>query len=133
VFQGLSLQFLVRWLGVTERREDHHERNARLKLAHAALAHLSRAAEQNPRHEKAVEQITARYQERIANLNDGLAEVLGWSDQREHWVAARRFRIEGLQAERRELIKLRREHQVNEELMHHLEYELDLEEARLKV
>jgi NhaP-type Na+/H+ or K+/H+ antiporter len=132
VLQGLSLPLLVRWLGVTERHEDKHERNARLRLAHAALEHLTRSAEQNPRHEKAVQQISARYRERIADLNDELAEVLGWSDHREHWIASRRLRLESLEAERRELIRLRREHQVNEELMHQIERELDLEEARLR-
>jgi CPA1 family monovalent cation:H+ antiporter len=132
VFQGLSLPFLVRWLGVKERHEDKHERNARLKLAHAALVHLNQVARQNPRHEKALQQITAQYQERIQDLNDDLAEVLGWSDHREHWIATRHLRLESLEAERRELIKLRREHQVNEELMHQIERELDLEEARLR-
>jgi Na+/H+ antiporter len=132
VFQGLSLPLVVRWLGVKERHEDKHERNARLKLAHAALAHLNKVAEQSPRQEKALLQITAYYQERIEDLNDNLAEVLGWSDHREHWIATRRLRLDSLEAERRELIKLRREHLVNEELMHQIERELDLEEARLR-
>ena len=132
VFQGLSLPLLIRWLGVRERREEKHERDARLKLAHAALTYLNQLAEQNPRHEKALQEVTAHYQERIQDLNDELAEVLGWSDHREHWVAARRLRLDTLEAERRELIKLRREHQVNEELMHQIERELDLEETRLR-
>jgi monovalent cation/hydrogen antiporter len=132
VLQGLSLPLIVRWLGVKERHEDKHERNARLKLAHAALAHLNKVAEQSPRQEKALQQVTAYYQERIEDLNDDLAEVLGWSDHREHWIATRRLRLDSLEAERSELIKLRREHQVNEGLMHQIERELDLEEARLR-
>ncbi len=131
VFQGLSLPFLVRWLGVKERGENKAERNARLKLAHAALAHLGKVAEQSPRSANALRQVIAHYQERIEDLNDELAEVLGWSDHREHWIATRRLQLESLDAERRELIKLRRDHQVNEELMHQIERELDLEEARL--
>ena len=132
VFQGISLPFLVRWLGVKERREDKAERNARLKLAHAALAHLSKMAEQDPRSANALRQVTAHYQERIEDLNDELAAVLGWSDHREHWIATRRLRLKSLEAERRELIRLRRDHQVSEELMHQIERELDLEEARLR-
>ena len=103
-----------------------------VSLAHAALAHLNKAAEHNPRNGKALQQVTAYYQDRIADLNDELAEVLGWSDHREHWIATRRLRLESLEVERRELIKLRRSHQVNEELMHQIERELDLEEARLR-
>ncbi|HWW02586.1 MAG TPA: Na+/H+ antiporter [Candidatus Acidoferrum sp.] len=132
VCQGLSLPLIVRWLGVRERHDDKHERNARLKLAHAALARLNKLAVQSPRQEKALQQVTAHYQERIEDLNDDLAEVLGWSDHREHRVATSRLRLESLEAERHELIRLRREHQVNEELMHLIEHELDLEEARLR-
>jgi CPA1 family monovalent cation:H+ antiporter len=132
VFQGLSLPLLVRRLGVRERSDEKHERNARLKLAQAALAYLGKVAGQHPRHEKALQQVTAHYQDQVEDLNDELAEVLGWSDHREHSIATRRLRIESLEAERRELIKLRREHQVNEELMHQIERELDLEEARLR-
>jgi Na+/H+ antiporter len=132
VFQGLSLPWVVKWLGVKERHDAKHEREARLKLARAALAHLNKAAEQSNRHETALQQVAAHYQERIDDLNDDLAEVLGWSDHREHWIATRRLRLESLEAERRELVKLRREHQVNEELMHKIEHELDLEEARLR-
>ena len=40
--------------------------------------------------------------------------------------------LEALDAERREMIKLRREHKIDEELMHRIERELDLEEIRLK-
>ncbi len=65
-------------------------------------------------------------------MNDEFAGVLGWSDHREHWIATRRLQLESLETERRELIKLRRDHQVDEELMHQIERELDLEEARLR-
>jgi CPA1 family monovalent cation:H+ antiporter len=132
VLQGLSLPFLVGRLGVKERRDEKHERNARVKLAQAALAHLKKEDEHNPRQAKALQQVTALYQERIEDLNDELAEVLGWSDHREQWVATRHLLLDSLGAQRRELIKLRREHQVNEELMHQIEHELDLEETRLR-
>jgi CPA1 family monovalent cation:H+ antiporter len=132
VLQGLTLPLVVRWLGLKERHDEKQERNARLKLAHAALAHLNKMADQNPRQEKALRQVSAHYQERIEDLNDELADALGWSDQREHWLATRGLRLDTLRVERRELIKLRREHQVSEDLMHQIERELDLEEARLR-
>ena len=132
VFQGLTLPVIIRSLGIRVRHDDKDERNARLKLARAALQHLDKVAGQNPRHEKALKQVIALYQERIENLNDDLADVLGWSDHRELWVTTRRLRLDSLRAERRELIKLRREHQVSEELMHQIEHELDLDEARLR-
>jgi CPA1 family monovalent cation:H+ antiporter len=132
VIQGLSLPFIIRWLGIRERYDGKDERDARLKLAQAALAHLEELAGQNPRNETTIQQLRAIYQERIRNLHDDLADVLGWSDQREHWIFTRRLKLESLAAERRELIKLRREDQLDEELMHKIERELDLEETRLQ-
>ena len=40
--------------------------------------------------------------------------------------------LEALDAERRELVKLRREHKIDEELMHQIENEIDLDETRLR-
>jgi CPA1 family monovalent cation:H+ antiporter len=131
VFQGLSLPFIIRWLGVAGKSDDHDEREARLKLAHAALAQLNELAKGTPMNEKAVERVTAIYEDRIRHLNDQIADVLGWSPDRERLVASRKLRLEALRAERRELIKLRRGHQVDEELMHKLEREIDLEETRI--
>jgi CPA1 family monovalent cation:H+ antiporter len=131
VLQGLSLPLIIRALGVQGRPDDHNEREVRLKLAHAALARVNELAEHWNRNETVVQQVSAQYQERIQQLNDQLAEVLGWSPDRERLVATRKLWLEALRAERHELIKLRREHQVEEELMHRLEREIDLEETRI--
>src|SRR5262249_34474149 len=132
VLQGLSLPFLVRWLGIKEQPDEKHERAVRLKLAQSALDHLAKMAERSEKHESALEHVAAVYRERIAHLRDDMAELLGWSEHREHLIATRRFRLECLGAERGELITLRRERRIDEELMRRIEYELDLEEARLR-
>src|SRR5260370_5558133 len=128
VLQGLTLPYIVRRLGVKERPNDKHERDARLKVAHAALEHLNKLGQEKHAHEAALQRVTAIYQERIHHLNDALAEVLGWSNDREQLIATRRMLLEGLGAERRELIKLRRERQIDEELMHKIEHEMRSEE-----
>jgi len=46
VFQGLSLPWIIRALGVKERKSEEIERDARLKIAHAALARLNQLAGQ---------------------------------------------------------------------------------------
>lgn len=130
VCQGLTLPWLVRWLGVRERHQEKHERDARLQLTRAALDHLEKATGKHARHEQAVRQVAAYYQHRAEDLNDDLADVLGWSHHREQWTVVRRLRLESLEVERRELLRLRREHKVDEALMHQIEHELDLEEAR---
>jgi monovalent cation/hydrogen antiporter len=132
VLQGLSLPFLIRRLGVRQHLDSEHERRARLKIAHAALGHLNNLADQKNVNEIALQRVTGQYEERIRHLNDSLAEALGWSSDRERLIAGRQLWREALQAERRELIQLRRQAQVDEDLMHRIEREIDLEETRLK-
>jgi CPA1 family monovalent cation:H+ antiporter len=132
VLQGLSLPFLIRRLGVTVRPDDSQEREARLKIAHAALAHLNTLAEQKNVNEEALQRVIGIYEERLRHLNDQLAEVLGWSTERERMVATRRLLLQAVEAGRRELIKLRREHRLDDELMRRIEHEMDLEEVRLR-
>ena len=131
VFQGLSLPFLIRWLGVKEPRSEQHERDARLKIAHAALARLNRLAEQPRANEPAIEYLTRLYQERISHFTDNLAAVLGWSPDYERRVATRQLWLQALDAERKELVQLRRNHEIDEHFMHQVQHELDLEEASL--
>ena len=131
VLQGLSMPFLIRRLGAEGKSDDHDEREARLKLAHAALARLNEVAKGSSTNEKAIQRVTAIYEERIQQLSDQIADVLGWSPDRERLVETRRLWLEALRAERRELIKLRRSHQIDEELMHRLEREIDLDETRI--
>jgi Na+/H+ antiporter len=131
VFQGLSLPFIIRWLGVAGTSDEQDEREVRLKLAHAALAQLNELARDAHLNKKALEHVNVFYEDRVRYLDDQIADVLGWSPDRERLVASRKLRLEALRAERRELIKLRRAHQVDEELMHKLEREIDLEETRI--
>jgi Na+/H+ antiporter len=132
VFQGLSLPFLIRWLGIKEPKNEHREREARLRIVHSVLARLNRLAEQGTLNEAAFQQVTGIYQERANHFNDSLAETLGWSPDHERLVATRQLWLQALSAERNELVKLRREHAIDEELMHRIEHEIDLEEARLR-
>jgi monovalent cation/hydrogen antiporter len=132
VVQGLSLPFVVRRLGVHEEHDEEHEKQTRLQLAHAALAHLGQLGEQVGTHEAALRRVTDFYQDRVRHLTDDTAEALGWSEERHRFVEARRLWREAIAAERRELIRLRRQARVEEELVHRLEHEMDLEETRLR-
>ena len=132
VVQGLSLPLVVRWLGLKDGHDGQHERQTRLKLAHAALARLNEIAEQTPANEAALKRVTELYEDRVRHLTDDLAETLGWSDDRHRLIETRRLWREAIAAERRELIQLRRHARVEEELVHQLEREMDLEETRLR-
>jgi monovalent cation/hydrogen antiporter len=132
VVQGLTLPMVVRWLGVHEPPDNRHEREVRLKLAHAALAHLNQLAEEQTLNEEALKRISALYEDRVRHLTDDTAEVLGWSEDRYRVVETRRLWREAVGAERRELIHLRRQARIEEDIVHQLEREIDLEETRLK-
>jgi hypothetical protein len=78
-----------------------------------------------------LDSVAAAYHERLHHLQDELAEALGWSPTRQRTLEGRRLRREGLDAERRHLLALHRDHRLSKDLLHKLERELDLEEARL--
>jgi CPA1 family monovalent cation:H+ antiporter len=132
VGQGLSLPWVIRRLRVvTGQSEEHHEREARRATAHAALARIEKLAAEERFTPEAISAVEAIYQERLHHLGDELADVLGWSPARQRSIESRRLRRAALEAERRQLITLYREHRLSKELLHRLEHELDLEEARL--
>ena len=132
VGQGLSLPWLIRRLKVqTGHSDEHQEREARKAATHAALARIERLAAEEKFTSDAVNTIEAIYRERLHHLVDEVADVLGWSPERQRSVESRRLRRAAVEAERKQLIALHREHKLSKELLHKLEHELDLEEARL--
>src|SRR5581483_4007866 len=105
---------------------------ARLKLAQAAVARLNEIAFETHADTEAVRRVLDIYDRRVRRWNDPLGDALGWSDSRQTYVMTRFLLLEAAKAERRELIRLRRENGVDEELMHRIEREIDLEESRLQ-
>ncbi len=130
--QGLSLPWLIRRLRVAaDQTEDHAERDARSAAARAAISRIDAVAKAENLSPDAARAATASYRERLSHLDDALAEALGWSPERQRSIETRRLQREALAAERRQLIDLHREHRLSKELLHKLERELDLDEARL--
>jgi len=132
VGQGLTLPWLIRKLGVsTDHSDETMEREARRSAAHAALARLEKFAAEERLTPEAVSLVETIYQQRLHHLGDELADVLGWSPTHQRYVESRRLLRAAVEAERTQLIALHREHKLSKELLHKLEHELDLEEARL--
>jgi len=132
VGQGLSLPWIIRRLKVeTGHSDEHQEREARKTATHAALARIEKLAAEEKFTPEAVKAIEAIYRERLHHLGDEVADVLGWSPERQRSIESRRLRRAAVAAERTQLIALHREHKLGKELLHKLEHELDLEEARL--
>ncbi len=132
VGQGLTLGPLIRRLGVhAERAEEKHEAAIRVSLAKAAQAQLDRVAGEGGLPPAAIAALRLEYENPIRHLSDEQAQVLGWSSQREEWVALRRLRREALKAERSKLVELHQSGKTPQELRYQFERELDLEEPKL--
>jgi Na+/H+ antiporter len=132
VFQGLTLPALIRFLGVADdgipAREELEARNA---MSGAVFEKLNdvRHGEKFPG--SALDAVENFYRERALVLQDQLADELGWSTRRHHVLSVRRLNRMMIAVQRRELLAMRRSGRIGDDVMHKIEHELDLEEARL--
>jgi len=122
VLQGLTLTSLIRWLKLGTDPSAHEEHmRARVALGKAAVAAIDAVAanEQMPR--DLVARVRAEFSDRI-----GAAMPHG-----EHSFSfGRDLRLAAVRAERQELIRIWRAGEISDEILHHLEEELDYEEQR---
>jgi CPA1 family monovalent cation:H+ antiporter len=126
VVQGLTLAPLIRRLklGTDHSARDEH-RLARAAMGKAALAAVERAAGEGGLLPDVVERIRADFAERMAAASP-LAQMADSSH-----THATRVRFAAVRAEREELIQLWQDGKISDEVLHHLEEELDYEESRL--
>jgi monovalent cation/hydrogen antiporter len=131
VFQGLSLPFVIRALGVEDDGLDaKEEAKARIHAADAALARLEELVDEEWVRPETAERMRGlmgfrrnRFAARFASDDDGAIE--------EQSLAYQRLRRELLDAERAAVVRLRREGRINDDVMHRVTRDLDLEDARL--
>jgi monovalent cation/hydrogen antiporter len=126
VVQGLTLAPLIRrlQLGTDHSARDEH-RLARSSMGKAALAAIERVAEAANALPEVVERIRAEFAGRMAAASP-LAQMPDSS-----YANVTRLRLAAVRAEREELIRLWQLGQISDEVLHHLEEELDYEESRL--
>jgi CPA1 family monovalent cation:H+ antiporter len=136
VLQGLTLPPLIRVLGLSGAGgTDKEEQEARRKILEAALAWLEAALAKPDQQDAAVyKDLTRTYRRRLDSLHDrGDAETK--EDHLAH-TASRGRRIDAardvLKVERATALSLRNEGQINDEVLRHIQYELDLSETRLQ-
>lgn len=133
VLQGSTLSLLIRALGLEDdgigRKE---EGKARIKAAEAALARLEELIDEDWVREDTAERMRGlynfrrnRFRARFDDEDDGAIEEQSTSYQR--------LRRELLDAERAAVIGLRNQGYINDDVMHKVERDLDLEDSRLDV
>lgn len=123
VVQGLSLPRLIRALHVgSDWRMASEERHARHALSEAAIATIDKIA--------ADEQVPA---DLLARLRIEFAERTLATDElmAEQYVLTRRMRLAAIQAERQALISIWRDNQISDDVLHHIEEDLDYRESHL--
>jgi CPA1 family monovalent cation:H+ antiporter len=130
VFQGLTLAPLVRWLAQHTDGEDveqDEETLARLRIAKAGLARLDELIAQDPRHADAARRLRTHHAHRVHRYEHRRRHTRHERDEAEA-QAARAARAEMLQAERRELVRLRDDGTISDDVMRRVQHELDLEQ-----
>ena len=133
VGQGLTLPLLVRVLGLED--DDaaaREEAKARIKAAEAALARLDELVDEGSIREDTAERLRGAYRFRRQRFEARLdADDDGAIEERS--VSYQRLRRELLEAERGAILGLRRAGVINDDVMHRVQRDLDLEDSRLDV
>ncbi len=125
VVQGLSMPLVIRRLRMAQdvgTGEEH--RRAREAMGSAALAIIERLAATENAPPALVERLRIEFTERMTSVEQG-------HPPGSEGALAKAMRLAAIRAERQELIRVWRESLVSDEVLHHLEEELDYEESRL--
>ncbi|HEY7622157.1 MAG TPA: Na+/H+ antiporter [Solirubrobacteraceae bacterium] len=133
LLQGTTLPLIIKALGVEEDgTETQRESKARLLAAHAAIARIDELLEEDWVREDTAERVRGsfefrirRFSARFDDADDGAIDARSQDYQR--------LLRELLEAQRAEIIRLRNVGKINDEIMHRIERDLDLEDTRLEV
>ena len=130
VLQGMTMRRLIRWLGVKE--DDKHAREeeaARVRISSSVIEHI----EENyslTLSEAVLNQIKSKYEIRIQRIRKDSTEQRMTPEQISEF---HRIQRELLAREREFILNMRKEGKISDEVLRKVEYELDLEEARLEL
>jgi CPA1 family monovalent cation:H+ antiporter len=134
VIQGLTLPTLIRVLGIQDDgKEEHEELKGRLLATKAALARIDELEGEEWTRDDTIERMrnAYRYRKRRLAARAGMADDdEGYEDRSAAYQTIVR---EVLEAQRREIIRLRNAGTISNDVMHRLERELDLEDQRLEI
>ena len=135
VLQGLSLAPLIRWLKLKEDSgADREEVKARLKSTRAGRTRLEQLADEGWMPEEMLDDFRSHYADRIRRHS----AVLDGTDARDRANIEKqssvyeRVRRELVAAERQEVIRLRNQDVISDEVLRTVQRELDLEESLLE-
>jgi CPA1 family monovalent cation:H+ antiporter len=133
VAQGLSLPWLIRRLDFFEDgRVELKEAKARILAAKAAIGELEELRAQEWVRQETADRMRALYEFRIRRFKARFDEADDGAIE-DGSLAYQRLRRLVLEAERNEVVRLRNEGRIDEQTMHRIERDLDLEDSRLEI
>ena len=135
VLQGLSLQPLIRFLkiGVNEKESEKVQSLAlRVQLAESVLAYLDTNYQDEIEQNETYKRVRDRYERMIEVARKKLEQEEAEDETASFLPRYRQMLVEIVEVRRRELNRFRHANEYNEELIREREWELDLEEARLR-
>src|SRR2546426_2025619 len=133
VFQGLTLPIVIRMFGIeADHLDEKEDAKARIKAADAALARLEELMGEEWVRDDTAERLRGLYGFRRDRFASRFDQADDGSIQ-ERSVNYQRLRRELLEAERAEIVDLRRNGVISSDVERRLQRDLDLEDARLDV
>ncbi len=134
MLHGLTLGPFIQMMGISETHLRHQQETAvRIKALQEGIRYL-RSIEESMRTPAELEtagRLLGEYERRIAHLQGHLDSQEEEEEVREESEADQRLQREMLDAERREIARLRRAGEIPDDAYHAIEYDLDLAALRL--
>jgi Na+/H+ antiporter len=131
--QGLTLAPLIRLFGIEDDGKlDRLETKARIKAARRAIARIDELQGEDWVRDDSAERMRHSYEFRIRRFGARFDDDDDGTDEAQS-QAFQLLRREVLEAERGEIIRLRDEGIINEEVLRRIEHDLDLEDTRLEI
>ncbi|MDO8213317.1 Na+/H+ antiporter [Conexibacter sp. CPCC 206217] len=129
--EGLSLAPLIRLLGVEDDgRLDRLEAKARIKAARRAIGRIDELQGEDWVRDVSAQRLRNSYEFRIRRFGSRFDDDDDGADEARS-QAYQLLRREVLEAERAEIIRLRNDGVINDEVLRRIQHDLDLEDARL--
>jgi monovalent cation/hydrogen antiporter len=135
VVQGLSLKPLIRFLNIQVNDKESQklqEQALRIQLAESVLAHIDTNYTEEIENHEAYKRVRGRYERMIEVAKKKLEQEEGAEEGASFLPRYREMLVELVDVRRRELNRVRHSGEYDEELIREREWELDLEEARLR-
>jgi CPA1 family monovalent cation:H+ antiporter len=132
VLQGMTLKPLIRVLGIEDDgEEEYEEQKARMRAAEAAIDRIDQLADEDWTYDDSIDRARrmydyrrSRFRARFDDDDDG-----GYEERSGQY---QRLVREVLDAQRDELVRLRNEGRISDEVRRRVERDFDLEESRLE-